>query len=70
MKLTGVLKKFDHEKGYGFIKPDDRSGDVFLHNQELRESGITGSLPENARLEYDVIQRDKGMRARNIRVIT
>lgn len=71
MKLTGVLKTFNHAKGFGFIKRDDRQGDVFLHAQELREGAIVPlSLCDNAtRLEFDVVSRDRGLRAVNVKVL-
>lgn len=71
MKLTGVLKTFDHQKGFGFITRDDRLGDVFLHAQELRESGIEAiSLCTRAtRLEFDTVERGRGLRAQNVKVL-
>ena len=36
----GTLKWFSFEKGYGFIVPDDDSGDVFLHVSALESAGL------------------------------
>jgi len=39
--LTGSIKFFSADKGYGFILPDDSSGDVFFHRHSLADPGLT-----------------------------
>ena len=37
----GFIKSFNVAKGYGFIKPQDGSEDVFVHIKELRRIGVS-----------------------------
>lgn len=60
------MKWFNAEKGFGFIGPDDGSGDVFAHYSAIASSGYR-SLEENQKVQYDVIQGQKGPQADNIR---
>lgn len=62
---SGVVKKFDPERGFGFIKPDDGGRDVFLHVSALRPLGL-GEAQERSRVDYEVEQGDRGPRATNI----
>jgi CspA family cold shock protein len=34
---SGKIKMYSEERGFGFIRPDDGSGDVFFHVTALRE---------------------------------
>lgn len=60
--VSGAVKWFDPKKGYGFIVPEDGSGDILLHQTHLRESGFE-SAPEGATIVCDVVERPKGFQA-------
>ncbi|MDO4236797.1 cold-shock protein [Pseudomonas sp.] len=63
---TGTVKWFNAEKGFGFIKPDDGSDDLFAHYSAIATGGYK-SLEENQKVEFDVAQGPKGPQAENIR---
>ena len=65
---TGTVKWFNAEKGFGFISPDDSSQDVFAHYSAIASEGFR-SLDDNQRVEFDVVQGQKGPQAANVRVI-
>jgi len=65
---TGIVKWFNAEKGFGFISQDDGGPDVFAHFSQVAASGYR-SLEENQRVEFDVVQGQKGLQAENIRPI-
>ena len=58
-KGSGHCKWFDSKKGFGFITPDDGSGDVFVHQTVIHSEGFR-SLDEGEPLEYDVVHTDDG----------
>jgi cold shock CspA family protein len=53
--------RFDTAKGYGFIVPDDESGDVFVHQTSIKVEGFR-SLAENERVEFRVETDKNGKR--------
>ncbi len=50
--LTGKVKWFNTQKGYGFISPDNGNKDIFVHISALEKSGIN-ALNENDKVSYD-----------------
>ena len=65
---TGTVKWFNAEKGYGFIKPDDESPDVFVHFSAIAGDGFK-TLEEGKKVEYDTEQGQKGPQAVNVRAL-
>lgn len=64
----GIVKWFNPEKGYGFIRPEDGSGDVFVHISAVQKAGHT-TLAEGARVSYELLPGRSGkMSAENLRV--
>ncbi len=65
---TGTVKWFDSAKGFGFIAPDDGSGDVFAHYSAIVGFGHR-NLEENQRVEFEIEAGQKGPQATSIRGI-
>lgn len=64
-KQTGTVKWFNDAKGYGFISRET-GDDVFVHHSAIEGEGFH-SLSENQRVEFNVEQGDKGLRATNVK---
>jgi CspA family cold shock protein len=63
----GTVKWFSNEKGYGFIEREGGE-DVFVHHSKIAMDGYR-TLVEGQRVEFDVVQGDKGLQAENVTVI-
>jgi CspA family cold shock protein len=57
--VSGVVKWFSPEKGFGFVQLSDGSGDAFLHGSVLAQSG-TGAVQPGETLEVRVGPGHKG----------
>ena len=59
MAQTGIVKFFNAEKGYGFIKPDDGGKDIFVHITAVEQANMT-TLAEGQKISFDVEPDKKG----------
>jgi cold shock protein len=66
----GTVKWFNGQKGFGFIQPDDRGQDVFVHISAVERAGLQG-LNEGQRVSYEVVANRKTGKssAENLRVL-
>jgi len=65
-RVTGVVKWFNSQRGFGFVQRDDGQKDVFIHAAELRKSGIADDLDEGDRVELSVKNTPRGIKAVDI----
>ncbi len=60
---TGVVKFYNSQKGFGFIKIDGTEEDVFVHI-----TGLVDKINENDRVTFSVEQGKKGLNAINVKL--
>lgn len=63
----GTVKWFDAAKGYGFIARES-GDDVFVHFRAIRGEGFR-SLEDGQRVEFNVVQGQKGLQADDVQVL-
>jgi cold shock protein len=64
---TGRVKWFNDSKGFGFIERDDGK-DVFVHYSAIQGQGFK-TLPEGAKVEFELLETDRGPQADKVRVL-
>lgn len=62
--MTGTVKWFNSDKGFGFITGEDGT-DVFAHYSQINSNGFK-TLEEGQKVTFDVAQGPKGPQAENI----
>ena len=62
--MTGKVKWFNAEKGYGFIERED-GGDVLVHFSAIQGEGFK-TLEEGQAVEFDVVEGNRGEQAANV----
>jgi CspA family cold shock protein len=53
--VTGTVKFYNVQKGFGFIQPDDGGKDVFVHASALESAGMR-NLVEGQKVSFDTQQ--------------
>ena len=62
--MTGKVKWFNAEKGYGFIQREGGK-DLFVHFSGIKSEGFK-TLEEGWNVEFDGLQGDRGEQATNV----
>ena len=63
----GTVKWFNQAKGYGFIQPEDGSGDAFVHISAVERSGLA-TLNEGQTVTFELVRGRNGrMAAENLK---
>ena len=68
MRTIGKVKWFNESKGFGFITRDDGQKDCFVHYSAIQGNGFK-TLKEGDKVEFDVVQGQKGPAANNVSVV-
>ncbi len=66
--MTGTVKKFMDNKGFGFIVPDEGNDEVFFHQSEIAMEGFL-TMEEGQRVEFEVEEGPKGLSAKQVKPI-
>lgn len=69
-QMTGTVKFFNSDKGFGFITPDSGGADVFVHISAVQASGLNG-LADSQKVSFDTEpdKRGKGPKAVNLSIV-
>lgn len=67
MSMSGTVKFFNAEKGFGFITPEDGGKDIFVHISAVQASGLPGLADgQKVSFETEPDRRGKGPKAINL----
>lgn len=65
--VTGTVKWFNSEKGYGFLSVDGTERDVFVHHTAINMDGFR-VLEQDQRVEFEIVDGPKGPQAGNVKL--
>lgn len=62
---VGTVKWFNDQKGYGFVRQEGVSEDIFVHHTAIKMEGFRTLEPGEV-VEFDIKQDEKGFKAVNV----
>jgi CspA family cold shock protein len=65
---SGIVRSFNSAKGFGLIAPDLGGPPLFAHHSAITSPGVK-TLKPTQRVQYDVLEREEGLVASNIRTL-
>ncbi len=65
--VTGTVKWFNPNKGFGFIEPENGGNDVFVHITSVERSGLSG-LDEGQKIQFEIEEQKGKQSACNLKV--
>ena len=65
---TGIVKNYMNGNGYGFIANDDGTGDIFVHLNQLRETGLD-NLNKGEKVSFKIKKKGGKSYATDIKLI-
>ncbi len=69
-QVTGVVKWFNSDKGFGFIEQEDGGKDIFVHFRQVNKSGYGRvSLADGQKVTYEIGEGEKGPQASNVTAV-
>lgn len=64
--VTGKVKWFNPEKGYGFITLENGKDDVFVHYSAIKMDGFK-TLDQSDEVQFTIVNSDRGPQAANVK---
>lgn len=66
--VTGKVKWFKADKGFGFITTDAHNKDIFVHFSSILADGFK-TLEEGQTVEFEIVEGDRGPQATKVKVV-